>query len=83
MRCCFLYSPFSSEPVRQRVAAFERLRTLSEEPAEQILQNIPEQSIRVTRTKTRAMARAAAVEAAGTKEGLGSASAGVSNSVSW
>jgi hypothetical protein len=65
------------------VAAFERLHTLSEEPAEQILQKEPEQTMRVTRTKTRAMARAAAAESAGTNQGVVSASAGVPNSVSW
>jgi hypothetical protein len=64
------------------VAAFERLHTLSEEHVEQIAQKEPEQTMRVTRTKTRAMARAAAAESVGTNQEVIIASAGVSKNVS-
>ncbi|XP_021923969.1 inner centromere protein A isoform X2 [Zootermopsis nevadensis] len=77
-----MFSPFANEPVRQRVAAFEKLHTVSEEPAEQIVQKKPEQTMRLTRTKTRAMARAAAAESAGTNQGVVHTSAGVTNTVS-
>lgn len=65
------------------MAAFEKLHTVSEEPAEQIVQKKPEQTMRLTRTKTRAMARAAAAESAGTNQGVVHTSAGVTNTVSW
>ena len=55
-----LYSPYANEPVRERVAAFERLQAVSEEPAEPTQDN----PVRITRTKTRAMAKAEAAAAA-------------------
>ncbi|XP_033608750.1 inner centromere protein B isoform X2 [Cryptotermes secundus] len=58
-----VFRPFANEPVRERVAAFERLRTVSEEPVELVLPKQPEQTMRVTRTKTRAMVKAAAESA--------------------
>jgi hypothetical protein len=54
---CFSYRPFANEPVREWVTAFERLCTLSEE-----------QTMRVTRTKTRAMVKAAAESASTNQE---------------
>jgi hypothetical protein len=78
---CFSYRPFANEPVRERVAAFERLRTLSEEPMEQVVQKEPEQTMRVTRTKTRAMVKAAA-ESASASQQLVTASTEVPRNVS-
>jgi hypothetical protein len=65
---CFSYRPFANEPVRERVAAFERLHTVSEEPKEQVVEKQPEQTMRVTRTKTRAMVKAAAESASANQE---------------
>jgi hypothetical protein len=77
--CCFSYRPFANEPVRERVAAFERLGTLSEEAMEQVVVKQPEQ--RVTRTKTRAMVKAAA-ESASTNQEVVTASTEVPQNVS-
>jgi hypothetical protein len=78
---CFSYRPFANEPVRERVAAYERLRTLSEESKEQVAQVQPEQTMRVTRTKTRAMVKAAA-ESASTNQKVVTASTEASQNVS-
>ncbi|PSN33674.1 hypothetical protein C0J52_18985 [Blattella germanica] len=51
--------PYAKEPIRERIAAFESLRMLSEEP--EVCEAVQVQTeTRVTRTKTRAMAKAAA-----------------------
>jgi hypothetical protein len=59
-----LLRPFACEPVRDWMAEFKRLRTVSEEPAEQNVCKEPELTVRITRTKTRAMSKAAAAAAA-------------------
>jgi hypothetical protein len=61
------------------MTTFERLRTVSEESAEQIVE--PQQT-RVTRTKTRAMSKAAAAAAAAAFAGAESTSTGQEISIS-
>jgi hypothetical protein len=64
---------FACEPVQEWMAEFKRLHTVREEPAEENILKEPEQTMRVTRTKTRAMSKAAAVtgqEVAGSCTGL-------------
>jgi hypothetical protein len=62
-----LLRPHAGETVRGWMTTFERLHTVSEESTEQIVE--PQQT-RVTRTKTRAMSKAAAAaaESASTKQ---------------
>jgi hypothetical protein len=62
-----LLRPFACEPVQDWKTAFEKLHTVSEESAEQIVAKEPEQTMRITRTKTRAMSKVAAAVAAATK----------------